>query len=543
MSTKTPVFTREATGLVRQLGFLDQFIIALGTMNITGGFVLTMVALPFFFPGANAIWVFVLGSIPAFAFVIEYGILSAAMPRSGGDYVWTGRILGPRWAAVMAILFLFSQIVAFTALNAWAFVYLSLAPMLLSWGITTGNAGLAAMGATVVQPVWGFAISFVFLVFQIIVGLLGMDAYRKVNRLAFIMFAITAALFMIAFPMIGQSGFQASFDKSMSSYNLTYASVVSSISTNPQFTGFNLWNTLLAFPLLGFLTYSGFNFGSYAAGETKNVSDTIPKALFSSVVVLLICLVVLAAETYNVLGQNFVGGISYLFNTGALGSLPVQPTISFLVSLGVPPWLGIPVNLTVGLGVFLVALQTVVMFSRIIFAMSFDRIIPSKFADVNERFHSPHNAILITGIVAIIFESLYWFQGPGLLAGYLNTGMAVDVAYIIPGFAALLLPVLKKDMYKKMVKGLPGWLSREIAGVPMISIGGLGVVLIWAFGIFTLVFPVSTYFYLGSSMGLAIIYTVGPAILGLAIYEGARAYHKRKDAIDINLVFAEIPPE
>jgi len=80
--------------------------------------VLTMVALPFFFPGANAIWVFILGSIPAFAFVIEYGILSAAMPRSGGDYIWTGRILGPRWAAVMAILFLFSQIIAFTALNA-----------------------------------------------------------------------------------------------------------------------------------------------------------------------------------------------------------------------------------------------------------------------------------------------------------------------------------------------------------------------------------------------------------------------------------------
>jgi len=505
--------------------------------------VLTMVALPFFFPGANAIWVFILGSIPAFAFVIEYGILSAAMPRSGGDYIWTGRILGPRWAAVMAILFLFSQIIAFTALNAWAFVYLSLAPMLLSWGIVTGNAGLASLGATIVQPVWGFVLSTIFLIFQVIVALVGMDIYRKVNRLAFFIFAITAVLFMIAFPMIGQTGFQAGFDRGMASYNVTYASVVSSISSNPQFTGFNLSSTLLAFPLLGFLTYSGFNFGSYAAGETKNVSDTIPKALFTSVVVLLICLVLLASESYSVLGQNFVGGISYLFNTGALGSLSVQPTISFLVSLAVPPWLGIPINLTVGLGVFLVGLQTVVMFSRIIFAMSFDRVIPSKFADVNEKFHSPHNAILITGFLAAIFLSLYWFAGSGLLSGYLNTGMAVLVAYIIPGFAALLLPVLKRDMYKSAVKTLPGWLSWEIAGVPMISIGGLGVVLVWGFGIISLVVPVSTYTYLGSSLPLATLYTIGPAILGLAIYEVARVYHKRKDGLDIGLVFAEIPPE
>jgi amino acid transporter len=121
------VFTRQATGLVRQLGFVDQLIISLGTINIMGGFVLTMISAPFFFPGANMVAVFLLGAIPAIAFIVMYSILSAAIPRSGGDYVWTGRIIGPRVASIQAILFLFSQIIAFIALNAWGIISYSLA--------------------------------------------------------------------------------------------------------------------------------------------------------------------------------------------------------------------------------------------------------------------------------------------------------------------------------------------------------------------------------------------------------------------------------
>ena len=34
-------------------------------------------------------------------------------------------------------------------------------------------------------------------------------------------------------------------------------------------------------------------------------------------------------------------------------------------------------------------------------------------------------------------------------------------------------------------------------------------------------------------LGLAVAYTVVPAILGLAIYEGSRIYHMRKEDLDI----------
>jgi len=505
--------------------------------------VLTMIALPFFFPGANAIAVFVLGAIPALAFVLMYSILSAAVPRSGGDYVWVGRILGPRWATTFAILFLFSQVVSFTSLNAWLIPTFSLAQLFLSLGILTASPSLISAATAITLPQYGFIISLLVLISYILIGFLGVDFLKRVNRVTFCIFVITTVVFIAGFIMIAQGNYQQSFDSTMRTYNLTYSGVVSSISTNPAFTGFNLTSTLIAFPMLGFLTYSGFNFNTYTAGETRNVTNTIPKSLLYAVVVLLVALVVQSYLAYSALGSLFVGGISYLFNTGALSALPVQPTINFLVSLAIPPWAGALINVNVGIGFFLVGLNTLIMFSRIVFAMGFDRVVPVKLGAVNDKFGSPHNAIMAVGAVAIVFEALYWFAGPGLLAGYLNTSIAVDVAYIIPGLAALILPYYKRDLYNRVIKPLPGWMSMEIAGVPLISIGGLGVVIIWVFGIYTQLIPVSSYYYLGSSIPLASAYTVVPAIIGLAIYELSRAYHKRKDGLDIALAFKEIPPE
>jgi len=539
---KKALFVRDATGLVRSLGFSDTLIISLGTINILGGFVLTVLSAPFFFPGANVLLVFMLGAIPALAFVGMYSILSAAIPRSGGDYVWTGRILGPRIATVMAILFLFAQIIAFPALNAWGIIDYALAQGFLAFGLTTGNAGMVALASTITQPLNGFILSVLILVFIILVGILSVDAYKKVNRISFILFVAMLALFLGALVSVSPSAFQLSVDSSLTNYNVTYSSVVSAVSTNPQFTTFSLYNTILAFPLLGFLTYSGFNFNTYAAGETKQVSKSIPRALILAVAITMVFLFLESELTYYTMGANFVNGVSYLFNTGALGSLPVQPTLTFFIALATNPYVGFLINLGVAVGNFLVALESVVMFGRIIFALSFDGVIPHKFANVNDRFHSPHYAVLTVGVLAIATEYLYWY-GPGLLTGYLNSAIAVEVAYLIPGLAAFLLPFVKRDLYERLVKPLPGWLGKTVGGWPLISICGLGVTLIWLFGIYTELFPVMTYGYLGSSLGFAAGATIAPIIAALILFEGARAYRKKKDGIDIVMAFKEIPPE
>jgi APA family basic amino acid/polyamine antiporter len=539
--SKVPLFAREATGLVRRLGLLDQFIVSMAIINITGGFVLTMIAAPFFFPGANMIEVFALGAIPSMAFVVTYSILSAAIPRAGGDYVWTGRILSQRLASVMAVTILFGAIFAGPAFNAWYFVAFGLAQLFFSLGVVTGNPGLVSLGAAVSQPPLGYAISLLFILAIIIIGLFGIESYRKINKYAFAIFVVTMLVFLFGLLSVNTKTFVSSFDSSMANYNVTYAQVQGAVNTNPQLATFSVWNTLLAAIPFGFLTYSGFNFNTYLVGETKQVSKTIPRALFFAVMITLVSLVILTAITYSTLGGAFVGGISYLFNTGALSSLPVQPTVNLLISLATPSWLGFLINLNVSLGFFLVALSYFMTFSRVLFAMAFDRILPEKIASVNDKYHSPHLAVVIIGVFTTIFATMIWFAG--WAAAYLNTSLANPIAYIIPGLAALLFPIVKKDLYKSTVKNLPGWLSAEIAGVPVVSLGGLAVVLIWGFAVYSLLFPVTAYQYLGASAPLAIGLTIVLVVFGLVLFEVSRLYHKKKDGIDIILASKEIPPE
>lgn len=540
-SSKVPLFAREATGLVRRLGLLDQFIVSMAIINITGGFVLTMIAAPFFFPGANMIEVFALGAVPSMAFVVTYSILSAAIPRAGGDYVWTGRILSQRLASVMAVTILFGAIFAGPAFNAWYFVAFGLAQLFFSLGVVTGNPGLVSLGAAVSQPPLGFVISLLFILAIVIIGLFGIETYRRINKYAFAIFIVTMFVFLFGLLSVNTKTFVSSFDASMANYNVTYTQVQGAVNTNPQLATFSVWNTLLAAIPFGFLTYSGFNFNTYLVGETKQVSKTIPKALFFAVMITLVSLVVLTAITYTTLGGAFVGGISYLFNTGALSSLPVQPTVNLLVSLATPAWLGFLINLNVSLGFFLVALSYFMTFSRVLFAMAFDRILPEKIASVNDKYHSPHLAVLIIGVFTTIFATMIWFAG--WASAYLNTSLAEPIAYIIPGLAALLFPIVKKDLYKSTVKSLPGWLGAEIAGVPVVSLGGLAVVLIWGFAVYSLLFPVTSYTYLGASAPLAIGLTIVLVVFGLVLFEVSRLYHKKKDGIDIILASKEIPPE
>jgi amino acid transporter len=535
------VFAREATGLIRRLGFVDQFIVAMAIVNVTGGYVFTMIAAPYFFPGANMVAVFALGAIPAFAFVITYSIFSAAMPRSGGDYVWTGRILGPRFAAVLAIIILLAGSIYGPAFNFWLIDAFALAQLFLAWGIVTGNASLVSIGATISSPPYGYVISLLAIAIVLIIGLFGTEVFRKINRYSFIVYVVTTIVFVAGILSISRATYNTAFDAAMSSYNVTHSQIDTAISSNPQLASFNLSSTILAIVPLGFLTYSGFNFNTYLSGETKDVSSTMPKSLLAATVVTLIALVIITSIVNATFGAPFVGGISYLYNTGALASVPVQPTINFLVALGLPTWFGVLININVMLGFFLVALSYTMTFSRILFAMAFDRLIPGKFADVNDKYGSPHYSILLITIISVIFTTLWWYAG--LVFGYLNGTFALDAGYLIPGFAALVFPFVRKDLYERTVGSLGGWFKLKIGGVPLLSFGGAAILLIWGFGLYSLLNPTIPYTYLGSALPFALGTTLGLIIFGIIIFEASRRYHLAKDAIDITLAYKEIPPE
>src|SRR5262249_3177458 len=88
------LYVRQATGLVRELSLRDNALLAAGYISVFLGFsYITLV--PSTFVGANIALAFLITGALMVPHFIVYGLLSSAMPRSGGDYLFLSRIVHP----------------------------------------------------------------------------------------------------------------------------------------------------------------------------------------------------------------------------------------------------------------------------------------------------------------------------------------------------------------------------------------------------------------------------------------------------------------
>src|SRR6266550_564964 len=92
----TGVFLRKATGLVREVSLIDALIMNTIGMNVAIGAVFLFLQAPANFPHGSMFWAVVIGTVlMAFTLLWVYSEFAAAMPRSGGDYVFVSRALHP----------------------------------------------------------------------------------------------------------------------------------------------------------------------------------------------------------------------------------------------------------------------------------------------------------------------------------------------------------------------------------------------------------------------------------------------------------------
>jgi APA family basic amino acid/polyamine antiporter len=499
-----------------------------GIVIVLNGFVSASLFALFYFPGADLVTIFGLGCIPAFAMAYIYGKFSAGMPRSGGDYVWSTRIMGPVYGSVQFV-FLFLLTIVFITICDWLEPTTVLAQMVFALGINFHNADIISIGISLGQIGLGFPVSMLILVVTIVIALLGLRIFSVFQRIAIPLYYICTAAFLGTLLTIDPSGFAGTFDHAMqvAGYNLTYSGIVSEAG---PVAGVNWANTLLAAIPWGFLTFTNFNFPAYLAGETKNAKSAITRAFLLSVAVAVILLMLMAFFTYRDFGTAFIYAASYLGATNP-SALPVVPTLSFYLSLTNPVsafFTGL--GLFVGLFVGIIALFLTV--SRMIFAASFDRLVPTAFARVDDRFHSPYLAIALMAIVSLILQPIFWFTD--FFSTFLNTGLIIPIAYMMPLLAALLFAFRKPELFKNTV----GQVSSKRAVVTASLVGVVAFVIYFL----ALTFPIVSGVFLGASLVNAYSVVLAGIVIGLILYAAARVRTKRA-GVDMAWVYSQVPPE
>jgi len=257
------------------------------------------------------------------------------------------------------------------------------------------------------------------------------------------------------------------------------------------------------------------------------------RSLFISVIVTVVLLIGMAVLVYRDFGYAFISALSAV-QASSPSTLPTLPTTSFLASLG-SPGAAIFVGISLLVGWLIVCVAYIVTISRMIFAASFDRLLPNSLASVSDRFHSPRNAVILAGVLSWIFVTIYWFTN--FFSTYLQLGLIAPIGYLLPLLAALFFPWVKKDLFKSTVGQFASGAALSVAA--LIGVGSF-VFYIVALSV-PLSGPLGTVF-LGGNLTFSYTVVVSVIIIGAVIYAWASS-HAKGIGVDLKKVYSEIPPE
>jgi amino acid transporter len=534
-SAEAPVFARASTGLVRELGAWRAFILTFGWVNLGSGAATFFAFALFMYPGAIPWIPLTLGMAIGLIYGWVYVLLGHAMPRTGGDYVWTSRIIHPALGFGVSLLWMFLSIF----LLAYQMSITTTVGISTSFGIMGAiynNDTLKQLSASINTPAWTFVIGTGLLVlfailnifsvrwtFRVLTGILilGIASFLIIVFL----FAITSHDQFVANynTLFGSGGFQAVIDKANGLGFIVPVTLGASLTATP----------------IAFLAYEGFNYSVNAGGEIRRPQRNLIISIIGAQVLGWIGLVVVSLLAINTMGHDFSTAISSLFYNA-----PTSYPLFF------PPWMnGLAAvagyNLpggTVLVGIMLIGFTAILaifggilpfVIARNIFAAAFDRILPTKLADVHPRFHTPVWAILVVFVIAEVFLAIYEFTTFfTLLVNYI-TGRALGLAIV--GAVAVVFPYWRRELFERS----PQMVKARIAGVPVISIVGALTVVIMAvqFAILAVSPALS-----GPTTPIAIGMLPGLVILGMVVYYISLWYHRRH-GVNIARAFGEIPPE
>lgn len=410
-------------GLVRTMGFGDVFLYFI-TAGVNLQWVATAAAAG---PSALTVWLVaaVTMSLPLAFCVVE---LASRYPEEGGVYLWSKRAFGDYaafmtgWTYWTANLPYFPGVLYFAAGNA---LYMG------------GDRFRHLSGS----PAYFVAASLAGLLIGTVLNLVGLDIGKWLNNAG----AVARWLALLLLVGIG-GGALVHFG---SATRLSGASLTPGLG----FKDLLFWSTIT-------FALTGLESASFMGEEIRDARRAIPRAIFLSAPIIVLIYFLGTASVLVALPAGEVGGLQGVMDAiGAaarrLGLEPLVPIAAALITLtalaSVGAWLGST--------------------ARIPFVAGIDHFFPRCFARIHPRWHTPHIALVVMGII----EAACVFLG--------QAGTSVRGAYDIlvsMSVISFLIPFL--FLFASAIR-----VQREPAGPQVIRVPGgrTGAILLGGLGFLT----------------------------------------------------------
>jgi amino acid transporter len=538
-SSGNPIFVRQATGLVRQISGLEALGMSINQMGLL--YVFNVVAFtPAFYPTANPLLGPFVGLLLVLPIVGIYILFSIAIPRTGGDYVWVGRVFNPGIGFATNFAFTLIVLSVIGSVAPWIGQW-SISPMFYDLGQLYNNANFVNIANSLQTQSNVFLVSLIFIVIAGLIVIASSKLAATIVKYWTFLAMIIGVIFIAVVLSAGVNTFTNNFN-AFSGSNMSYTQVIS--TGQAQFGTYNgvppaFTNSTLYAAALGLLGFLGFNSSAYFAGEVKQNRKSQILAQFGGTIIYAVFITIMIAVEYFGEGPKFVNAIAGMWING-FGNYPYLTGVPPLASALSLYWtrnaaLVSLFNIGFGLTAEMMNISILFMLSRNLFAWSFDRVVPATFADINPRTRTPIYAVAIMTAIGVVYMGIFVYA-TGILSGLFNYGTAGEfTVFLIVSLAAIAYPYRRKDVFDNS----DSIAKTKIGGIPLISIlGGISFV-ICIVAIYAILLPQigGTAFFSNFFYGIVFTFLIGAVIYGIAWAA------RRSQGIDLSLLQREIPPE
>lgn len=418
------------------------------------------------FPGANFFISTALALPSSLIMALIYVQFSTVFPRSGGDYVYIGRTLHPSLGFmcnfVVSLIFLSAAGVFAVYISSFGF-----GPMLAVLGVLYGSPSLSSLAGVFAIPINQFIIGVVMLIVLNLFVFLGTRVTFAVKNVLFIVTYVGVVAYLVAMAATSNATFIANYNALSTP---TYSQVITAARNAGATIDYN-WSDTVGAVVYANLAVLGYVGSSYVGGEVRRPQRSQMIGMVGALLFYIAIMVAVIAVTYLSMGHDFLAAIGYLAANGNSNyTLPAPlPILTALAGYGTgSAILEIILGVAIIATLFGVIIALTFSTSRMIFAWSFDSVIPTKFADVSERFHTPYMSLILMTVLEVFFVYLTVYTPATAYLTYNVTGQFLILAVL--GVAALVLP---RGRWKAIFESSPPLVSRKIAGMPVITIMGV----------------------------------------------------------------------
>jgi APA family basic amino acid/polyamine antiporter len=527
------LFLRKATGLVRGWNVRDSLIYAvLSTNFVTLGLFTFTYAGPSF-PTGQLLTSVVISAILVSFLVVAYTGLITTIPRAGGDYVWQTRILGSGVGFVFAV-------------TGWWFILWLWAPI---YGNILAIQFFEPLWATIGSPsgaAWFgtnngiFVVSLITIVLAGVLVSIGMAGYARIQKWCIYGGLIGFAVIVVLLLINSHADFIASFNQEASklfgvnhAYAATNAAAIKAGYHAPALGFGPLGATLLLVPnMMFFILWP--NWGASLYGEIRGASDfkRVFRGMFFGLWIttaLVVIFFLLMAKTF---GWAFYQNANAAFFNGTF-PIPVWP-YPFMFAGWLVHNTAFQVILILVMSLWFFGWVGTLFLSstRVIFAAAFDRVLPDRAAEVSEKRKVPFYSLILMLLPAVGLSAIYAYSTT-FRTYTLDATLVIAVTYLFSAIAVVLLPFLKKDLWRASPAS-----KVKLLGVPIVPVSG--VITIGLLGFCLVAWLVNDNYFVNNPSSL--IYMGAMYVLAIAVYVIARVV-RRRQGIDLSLINKEIPVE